>query len=72
MKSPNPEITETGRRKGRNKKNERFRENWILFFFVSENEQQIEIFFLLCKKNCRKKVKNKIKFNHKIVRNYMQ
>ena len=58
MKSPNFEITETGRRKGRNKNNVGFRVKMdFLFYFVSENEKEIEIFFLLRKKKLQKKVK---------------
>ena len=50
IKSPNSKIIEIGRRKGRNKNNEGFRVKMDFIFFVSENEQQIEIFYLLCKK----------------------
>ena len=69
MKSPNSEITEKGRRKGRNKKNVGFKVKMdFLFYLVSENEKEIEIFFLLRKTNCRKSKKKKtINFNHEIL-----
>ena len=66
MKSPNSEITETGRRKGRNKKNEGFMVKMDIFLFFSKNEKKIEIFFLLRKKTIEK-VKKPIKFNCEIV-----
>ena len=50
MKNPNYEITETGRRKGKNKKNEGFRVKMVFYFFHSKNEKKNEIFFLLHKK----------------------
>ena len=63
MKSTNFEVTEIGRRKGRNKNNEGFRVKmdffFFLFCFVSENGKQIEFFFLLRKKTTGKKSKRK-------------
>ena len=58
MKSPNSEITETGRRKGRNKQNVGFRVkmDYLFIYFVFENEKQIESFFSL-HKNCLKSKK---------------
>ena len=66
MKSPNSEITETGRRKGSNKNNEGLRVK-IVFCFLFLKMKNILNFFSYCVKKTAKKVKNKIKYNHEII-----